>query len=99
MLTAYRRHLKNCRRRDEGRSYRNCRCPIWVDGILGGAEIRESLKVRDWQQAQEMIREWEIELPATRDGMLRCEFLTLCSNVFIIACHRSSASDRRMPRC
>ena len=45
MLTAYRRHLKNCRRRDEGRSYRNCRCPIWVDGILGGAEIRESLKV------------------------------------------------------
>src|SRR5712692_9113082 len=61
MLTAYRRHLKNCRRRDEGRSYRNCRCPIWVDGILGGAEIRESLKVRDWQRAQEMIREWEIE--------------------------------------
>jgi len=61
MLTAYRRHLKNCRRRDEGRSYRNCRCPIWVDGILGGAEIRESLKVRDWQRAQEIIREWEIE--------------------------------------
>ena len=63
MLTAYRRHLKNCRRRDEGRSYRNCRCPIWVDGILGGAEIRESLKVRDWQRAQEIIREWEIESP------------------------------------
>ena len=61
MLTAYRRHLKDCRRRDEGRSYRNCRCPIWVDGILGGAEIRESLKVRDWQRAQEIIREWEIE--------------------------------------
>jgi len=61
MLTAYRRHLKSCRRRDEGRSYRNCRCPIWVDGILGGAEIRESLKVRDWQRAQEIIREWEIE--------------------------------------
>src|SRR5258708_39935234 len=61
MLTAYRRHRKSCRRRDEGRSYRNCRCPIWVDGILGGAEIRESLKVRDWQRAQEMIREWEIE--------------------------------------
>src|SRR6266700_251818 len=61
MLTAYRRHLKSCRRRDEGRSYRNCRCPIWVDGILGGAEMRESLKVRDWQRAQEIIREWEIE--------------------------------------
>src|SRR6266852_2064563 len=61
MLTAYRRHLKNCRRRDEGRSYRNCRCPIWVEGTLGGTELRESLKVRDWQRAQEMIREWEIE--------------------------------------
>jgi len=48
-------------RDSEGRSYRNCRCPIWVDGILGGAEIRESLKVRDWQRAQEIIREWEIE--------------------------------------
>jgi len=61
MLTAYRRHLKSCKRRDEGRSYRNCRCPIWIDGILGGTEIRESLKVRDWQRAQEMIREWEAE--------------------------------------
>src|SRR5260370_32726904 len=61
MLTAYRRHLKNCRRRDEGRSYRNCRCPSWGEGILGGAEIGESLKVRDWQRAQEIIREWESE--------------------------------------
>lgn len=33
----------------------DCRCPIWVDGTLGGAEIRESLKVWDWQRAQEMI--------------------------------------------
>lgn len=61
MLTAYRRHRKSCRRRDEGRSYRNCMCPIWVDGTLGGVEIRESLKVRDWQRAQGMIREWEAE--------------------------------------
>jgi len=30
-------------------------------GFLSGQEIRESLKVRDWQRAQEMIREWEIE--------------------------------------
>ena len=72
MLTAYRRHLKRCRRRDEGRSYRHCRCPIWVDGTLGGAEIRESLKVRDWQRAQEMIREWEIENRRTSQPTEKC---------------------------
>ena len=39
--------------------YRRCQCPIWVDGTLAGTEIRESLKLRDWQRAQEKIREWE----------------------------------------
>jgi integrase len=32
-----------------------------VDGILGRTEIRESLKLRDWQRAHEMIRKWEAE--------------------------------------
>jgi integrase len=61
MLTIYRRHRKNCKQRAKGRKYRHCQCPIWVDGVLGGEEIRESLKLRDWQRAQEMIREWEAE--------------------------------------
>src|SRR6476646_3527695 len=61
MLTIYRRHRRSCKQRTKGRKYRHCQCPIWVDGILGGAEIRESLKVRDWQRALEIIREWEIE--------------------------------------
>lgn len=61
MLTIYRRHLKSCRHRAKGRKHRHCRCPIWVDGYLSGEEIRESLKMRDWQRAQESIREWEIE--------------------------------------
>src|SRR5690348_5758979 len=59
MLTAYRRHLKNCDHKNEGRKYRRCRCPIWVDGDLAGKDIRESLKVRDWDKAQHIIREWE----------------------------------------
>jgi integrase/recombinase XerD len=59
MLTIYRRHLKNCSHRTEGRTYRRCQCPIWVDGMLSGVEIRESLKMRDWQRAQEHVREWE----------------------------------------
>ena len=66
MLTIYRRHRKDCRQRAKGRKHRHCQCPIWVDGALGGKEMRESLKLRDWQRAQEMIREWEAEDRCTR---------------------------------
>jgi integrase/recombinase XerD len=59
MLTTYRRHLKDCEHRDEGRKYRRCRCPIWVDGFLSGQEIRKSLETRDWEEAQDRVREWE----------------------------------------
>jgi integrase/recombinase XerD len=60
MLTIYRRHKKGCKHRAEGRKYRHCSsCPIWVDGTLAGVEIRESLKMRDWQRASEIAREWE----------------------------------------
>lgn len=45
MLMIYRRHRRACQRRSEGRSYRRCQCPIWVDGILNGQEIRQSLKM------------------------------------------------------
>ena len=61
MLTIYRRHRKDCKQRAKGRKYRHCQCPIWVDGALGGKEMRESLKLRDWQRAQDLIREWEAE--------------------------------------
>ncbi|MBZ5539825.1 MAG: tyrosine-type recombinase/integrase [Acidobacteriia bacterium] len=61
MLTIYRRHRKNCKQRAKGRKHRHCQCPIWVDGVLAGKDMRESLKLRDWQRAQEMIREWEAE--------------------------------------
>ena len=61
MLTTYRRHLKRCKHRAQGRKYRHCQCPIWVDGVLSGVEIRESLKMRDWQRAQNLVRDWETE--------------------------------------
>lgn len=59
MLTTYRRHVKDCPHHKEGRRYRRCRCPIWVDGFLNGAEIRKSLELKDWEKAQQRIREWE----------------------------------------
>ncbi len=71
MLTIYRRHIKKCEHRNEGRKYRRCRCPIWVDGFLGGEDIRQAVRerhnpmrretVRDWEKAQEIVREWEAE--------------------------------------
>jgi integrase/recombinase XerD len=59
MLTIYRRHLQSCEHRDQGRTYRRCKCPVWVDGFLGREEIRESLRTRDWLKATDTIREWE----------------------------------------
>jgi integrase/recombinase XerD len=59
MLTIYRRHLKTCAHRDEGRTYRRCKCPIWADGLIGEVDIRESLKTRDWLKATDQIRAWE----------------------------------------
>jgi len=61
MLTIYRRHRKRCKQRDEGREYRRCLCPIWVDGSLNGVEMRKSLRLRDWSRAQELVRQWEAE--------------------------------------
>ena len=70
MLTIYRRHVKGCAHRGEGRKYRRCRCPIWVDGFLNGVEIRSSLDLRDWEKAQQRIRDWEAEgqMPPNRTG-------------------------------
>lgn len=68
MLTTYRRHLKTCEHRAEGRRYRRCHCPIWVDGFLGSREIRQSLRLRDWQRAQDKIREWEAEGEVTAES-------------------------------
>lgn len=59
MLTIFRRHRKNCAHRNEGRAYRRCQCPIWVDGFIGRRDVRQSLELRDWQKAQDKVREWE----------------------------------------
>ena len=61
MLIAYRRHEKRCPHQGEGRGYRRCRCPIWVQGTLTGQYMRKSTGLRDWEKAQCLIREWEAE--------------------------------------
>jgi integrase/recombinase XerD len=61
MLTIYRRHRKRCPHRKDGRKYRRCHCPIWVDGTVDGEDVRETLQTRDWQKAQDIVRKWEAE--------------------------------------
>jgi integrase/recombinase XerD len=38
-----------------------CKCPIWVDGYRDGRRVREPMKLRDWNRAQEIVRRWEVD--------------------------------------
>src|SRR5579862_3395678 len=64
MLSIFRRHGIRCQHksapRGERRKLRNCSCALWADGIVGGKEIRKSLKTRNWQRAQKLVRNMEI---------------------------------------
>src|SRR5258708_4887062 len=69
MLTVYRRHQPPCRSRS--RRYTRCKCPIWVQGSLGGDYVRESLNQSSWNAATNEVREWveagEIRVRKRRD--------------------------------
>ena len=57
MLNLYRRHQPPCRY--ASRRYRNCSCPIWVQGSLRGEYIRRALDLRSWSAATDLVRDWE----------------------------------------
>ncbi|MBA2603348.1 MAG: tyrosine-type recombinase/integrase [Acidobacteria bacterium] len=57
MLNLYRRHQPPCRY--ASRRYRNCNCPIWVQGSLRGEYIRRALDLRSWSAATDLARDWE----------------------------------------
>jgi integrase/recombinase XerD len=59
MLTLYRRHKPTCPHFSEGRKFHHCKCAIWADGILGGQEIRRSMRTRDWTKANRDVQKWE----------------------------------------
>lgn len=57
MLALYRRHHALCKHRS--RRFRNCKCPIWVQGSLRGEYVRRSLDLRSWEAANDLVRGWE----------------------------------------
>ena len=60
MLSLYRRHRAKCKSKSRRAK---CSCPIWVQGILRGEEIRKSLDLTNWEAASKLVRDWEIEKP------------------------------------
>lgn len=50
MLTPYRRHHPGCAKRGD-RYWKRCRCPMWVEGTVGNAYVRRSLKTKSWERA------------------------------------------------
>jgi integrase/recombinase XerD len=60
-LTLYRRHKRTCPNFGKSRRARHvkCTCKFWVDGVLGGREVRLSLGTRDSKKANQKLHEWE----------------------------------------
>ena len=64
MLTVYRRHTPDCEffgkpRHVRGSRACKSRCPLWVQGSLGGEYIRKSLNLNSWEAASDLVRGWE----------------------------------------
>ncbi len=60
-LTLYRRHKRTCPNFAKARreAQKKCNCKFWVDGVIGGREVRLSLDTRDSKKANEKVHEWE----------------------------------------
>ena len=61
VLTIYRRHYPPCKFAGykEPRRYRTCKCPIWVQGSMGGDYVKRALDQRSWEAATNLVRDWE----------------------------------------
>jgi integrase/recombinase XerD len=72
MLTIYRRHKRDCPLRGEAQAREHldgdvylrrgpkvCRCPVWVDGLLSGREIRRTLGTQNWEKAKAQALAWD----------------------------------------
>ncbi len=69
MLSVYSRHYPPCPSEDI--NYKRCRCPKWINGILGsdGPFIRRSAKTRSWEKAEDFKRKLEEEYEAKQQGL------------------------------
>jgi integrase/recombinase XerD len=86
MLTIYRRHRKDCPRKKESevrvhlkgdifirQGKDRCACAVWVDGSLGGEEVRKSLGTASWDKAKLQVKAWATEKPVTPGSPITIE--------------------------
>lgn len=66
-MRLYRRHEEGCKHRSKGAGYTRCGCPIWCDGNRDGRRVRESLKTRDWAEAERSIARLDSWKPSLRE--------------------------------
>src|SRR5215469_7101272 len=59
MLSAYRRHRKNCPNAHDRLAKKGCRCKWWATGTLEGRSYRKSLKTASHDRAQQIVRDLE----------------------------------------
>ena len=66
-MRLYRRHEQDCKHREKGAGYTRCGCPIWCDGNRDGRRVRESLKTRNWAEAESSIARLDSWKPSLRE--------------------------------
>ena len=71
VLSPYRRHQRSCRFYTQGRRQYRCACPVWVQGVLNGRSVRQSLDTRNWNAA--LRRMGDLENPSVPLRTLRLD--------------------------
>jgi integrase len=93
--------VKGCRfytgNTNGNRNQNNCRCPIYVDGRLQGKRVNKPLKTRNWTQANETIRDWEIDQTVTEQKCVATTVREGCATFLadVEARHLSRASIKK----
>lgn len=77
-LRLYRRHGTHCPHKSERVKKCAARCPIYVEGSLGGERIRKALDLDSWEAASALVRSWEA---AGRIGPVTVEVPTIAEAV------------------
>jgi integrase/recombinase XerD len=57
VLSVYTRHYPPCEQKDP--NYRRCKCPKWIQGMIGDQFVRRTAKTRSWEKAVTTAREME----------------------------------------
>ena len=95
ILSIFRRHGPNCKRgQNQGRRYRACESPCWIEGTVGGRSVpRQSLKTRPWTEAEERRRKLESEEFGKRVSPISIEAAT---GAFYTDCERRQLASETL---